>query len=82
MSAIADFTVAVLDCHACCARFIANHVAVALRLDRLACPHCGAEYETGLAHDSAHASAASDQRAHARSRNKLHLVESRRRKLH
>ena len=82
MSAIADFTVAVLDCHACCGHFIANHVVVALRPDRLACPHCGADYETGLAADTAHADAASGSRAHTRSRNGLHGVQSRRRKLH
>jgi hypothetical protein len=80
MSAIADFTVAVLDCHACCGHFIANHVALALRLDRLACPHCGADYETG--HHRAHAETASGQRAHTRSRNRPHLATSRGHKLH
>ena len=80
MSAIADFTVAVLDCHVCCGHFIATRIVVALRRDRVACPHCGADYETGLPPDAAHADDAS--RRHARSRLKLHMAQGRRRKLH
>ena len=45
MSAIADFTVAVLDCHACRGFFIENYVVVATHARPVACPHCGADYE-------------------------------------
>jgi hypothetical protein len=44
MSAIADFTVAVLDCPTCCRHFIENRVAMMMRRHRVACPHCGAHY--------------------------------------
>jgi hypothetical protein len=54
MSAIADFTVAVLDCPTCCRRFIENRVVMTLHRERVACPHCGARYASPLhAHDHA-----------------------------
>lgn len=44
MSAIADFSVAVLDCRSCCRHFIESSVAAAKEGQRLVCPHCGADY--------------------------------------
>ena len=42
MSAIADFTVTVLDCRSCAGRFIESHVALSLHAERIVCPHCSA----------------------------------------
>jgi len=85
MSAIADFTVAVLDCHACCGYYIENRVLLATRSDCIACPHCGARYEPDEYADEALGEAFCEsvvQRyglSHAG--NGLHLAGSRRRKL-
>ena len=84
MSAIADFTVAVLDCHACCGYFIENRVLVATHFDRIACPHCGARYEPDEYLDDGEAYCESAVQRHGRSHagNRLHLLAgSRRRKL-
>jgi hydrogenase maturation factor HypF (carbamoyltransferase family) len=85
MSAIADFTVAVLDCHACYGYFIENRVAVAMHADRIACPHCGAHYERDEDRDDAAGEAFRESAAqrHGRSyaRHPLHLAGNRRRKL-
>lgn len=86
MSAIADFTVAVLDCHACGGYFIENRVLVATHSDRIACPHCGARYELDeyLNDDDGEALCEFAVQRHGRSHagNGLHpLAGSRRRKL-
>ena len=82
MSAITDFSVAVLDCQACCRHFIENHLVIARRTRPLACPHCGADYvEPADMEELAggHADRLSRQ-AHVR-RGALHLLGQRRRKL-
>ncbi|MGH8637822.1 MAG: hypothetical protein ACREUX_20545 [Burkholderiales bacterium] len=85
MSAIADFTVAVLDCPTCCRHFIENHVVVAIHRDRVACPHCGAHYVAPVNPDEiaeALNSSVKSSRHARRQRRELRLVGHARRKLH
>jgi hypothetical protein len=80
MSAIADFTVAVLDCPTCCRHFIENYVVVAMHRERVSCPHCGAHYAALANPDIAHG--AETPARHAR-RPRSHLRSlGQRRKLH
>jgi hypothetical protein len=80
MSAIADFTVAVLDCPTCCRHFIENYVVVAMHRERVSCPHCGAHYAALANTDIAHAE---DAPAHRARRPRNHLRSpGQRRKLH
>ncbi len=85
MSAIVDFTVAVLDCAQCGRPFMASHITVALHEERVSCPHCNAEYgtEPDLAPmdvDPAHADRRS-RRTRARQAEALRLFATLRRKL-
>ena len=82
MSAIADFTMAVLDCPTCCRHFIESRVAMVIHRLRAACPHYGAHYATP-AHPDPLADSCTGQPARpARSRrNRLHLFGGHRRKL-
>ena len=79
MSAIADFSVAVLDCPTCCGRFIENHVAVAMHRDRIACPHCGAHYISPTQRDEL--AAMHGERPSRHAHNRLHQLAQYRRKL-
>lgn len=82
MSAIADFSVAVLDCRSCCRHFIESYVAVAQHGRRVACPHCGANYvEPAGVETPGRRGERMSLRAHAR-RGRMHLLDQRRRKLH
>jgi len=85
MSAIVDFTVAVLDCAQCTRPFMASLVRATLHGDRVSCPHCDAQYDTDpdvaagggdLAHGPRRARSARARRAEA-----LRLFGSLRRKL-
>jgi hypothetical protein len=84
MSAIADFTVAVLDCPTCCRHFIENYVVVAMHRERVSCPHCGAHYAAmanpDAAGDISHSAETSARHAR-RQRNHLRSL-GQRRKLH
>jgi len=81
MSAIADFSVAVLDCHSCCRHFIESYVAVAKHGHRVACPHCGADYvEPADTEGFRGGGERMSRQAHAR-RGVLHRLDQRRRKL-
>jgi hypothetical protein len=80
MSAIADFTVAVLDCPTCCRHFIENYVVVAMHRERVSCPHCGAHYGAMANADGAH-SPEPPARHPRRPRSHLHSL-GQRRKLH
>jgi hypothetical protein len=84
MSAIADFSVAVLDCPSCCRHFIENFVAMAKHDHRVACPHCGADYVEPADEDAfggdALPAVSPGRHAYGR-RGLLHLLGQRRRKL-
>jgi hypothetical protein len=80
MSAIADFTVAVLDCPTCCRHFIENYVVVATHRERVSCPHCGAHY-AALANAGIAQAADAPARHPRRPRTHLHAL-GQRRKLH
>ena len=84
MSAIADFTVAVLDCPTCCRHFIENYVVVALHRDRVSCPHCGAHYGAKANPDAAADSSHSAEIPSRHARRQRHPLRSlgQRRKLH
>lgn len=83
MSAIADFTVAVLDCHACSGYFIESYVVVATNAQPVACPHCGADYEPDNLYDERDEALCASGAQHGRNRAspRLHLAGSRRRRL-
>lgn len=82
MSAIADFSVAILDCQVCCRHFIESYVTLASR-DRVACPHCGANYLMPSALNGWAATEVRSPRASRRvqRRNSLHVLGQRRHKL-
>ena len=83
MSAIADFSVAVLDCQTCCRHFIENHLSLIEQRERVACPHCGAHYvaPANSAADSLHYAYDMARLSHRR-RGALHALGQARRKLH
>jgi hypothetical protein len=85
MTAIADFSVAVLDCQACARRFIQSYVSLAKHADRVACPHCGAHYGSEEPFDEAPDGAGHEtapvRPARSRTHAWLHISGSRRRRL-
>jgi hypothetical protein len=80
MSAIADFTVTVLDCRSCAGRFIESHVALSLHAEHIVCPHCSAPFQPRSGEE---ACSDGDPAAHPvrHSRAAVHFSGSRRRKL-
>jgi hypothetical protein len=83
MSAIADFTVAVLDCQACRGLFIESYAILATQARRIVCPHCGVDY-LPEAYSEATVEQSSDAHAPRPARRRMpdmQMSGSRRRKL-